>query len=306
MAPVLTRERIVATAIDLADRDGFEAATLRRIAGELGVHVTSLYNHVPTRDAVTDGMVERLIEEADLPVEPVGWEQWVRSFVARIGDVASRHPGAFGALQRRPVQGPRAAASFEVALAASRKRGLPPRTPTAPSRRRLSSPCPSARRRASRAAASSRRRRWTRPRRMSSRICTSWQTSGRKSPRGRSRSRRSSRGCALRFADERHSRGGAGEVAEGAVRTLVGAFARIAVDADLAFGAHGGPIDSADGNDIRAAADADRAVPRGRGRGSAPARAASAPPPAARVYTGAGARRPPSPSGPPPRSGRDT
>lgn len=122
----LSRERIIATAIEVADRDGFEAATLRRIAGELGVHVTSLYNHVSTREAVTDGIVQRLIEEAELPVEPVGWEQWVRSFVERIGAVASRHPGAFAALQRRPVQGARAAASFEVALAAFANAGLSP------------------------------------------------------------------------------------------------------------------------------------------------------------------------------------
>lgn len=126
MPAQLTRGRIITTAIEVADREGFEAATLRRIAGELGVHVTSLYNHVPTRDAVTDGIVERLIEEADLPVEPVGWERWVRSFVERIGDVASRHPGAFAALQRRPVQGARAAASFEVALAAFANAGLAP------------------------------------------------------------------------------------------------------------------------------------------------------------------------------------
>jgi AcrR family transcriptional regulator len=126
MPAQLTRERIIGTAIELADRDGFEAATLRRIAGELGVHVTSLYNHVATREAVTDGIVERLIEEADLPVEPVGWELWVRSFVERIGDVAALHPGAFAALQRRPVQGPRANASFEVALAAFAQAGLAP------------------------------------------------------------------------------------------------------------------------------------------------------------------------------------
>ena len=64
----------------MADRDGFEGVTLRRIAAELGVHVTSLYNHVPTRDAVTDGIIERLIEEAKLPTSPVPWEEWVRSF----------------------------------------------------------------------------------------------------------------------------------------------------------------------------------------------------------------------------------
>jgi AcrR family transcriptional regulator len=110
----------------MADRDGFEGVTLRRIAAELGVHVTSLYNHVPTRDAVTDGIIERLIEEAKLPTSPVPWEEWVRSFFAALGTMATTHPGAFSALERRPVQGPRAAASFEVALDAFSRAGLAP------------------------------------------------------------------------------------------------------------------------------------------------------------------------------------
>jgi AcrR family transcriptional regulator len=122
--PPLTRERILRTAVAMADADGLDAVTLRRIAAELGVHVTSLYNHVPTRDAVTDGIVETLLEEARLPAEAVGWEEWVRSFFAALGTLAAGHPGAFEALQRRPVQGPRAAASFEVALAAFADAGL--------------------------------------------------------------------------------------------------------------------------------------------------------------------------------------
>ena len=120
----LTRARIIETAIRLADHEGFEAVTLRRIAGDLGVHVTSLYNHVATRDAVTDGIVEMLIDEAKLPVEPVGWEQWVRSFYDSMGTVAVTHPGAVAALQRRPVQGTKASASFEVALRAFVRAGL--------------------------------------------------------------------------------------------------------------------------------------------------------------------------------------
>jgi AcrR family transcriptional regulator len=124
--PQLTRDRIVDTAISLADHEGFEAVTLRRIAAELGVHVTSLYNHLPTREAVTDSIVERLIDEAKLPLVPVGWEEWVRRFFTAIGTVAMTHPGAFTALQRRPVQGEHAAASFEVALAAFAKAGFGP------------------------------------------------------------------------------------------------------------------------------------------------------------------------------------
>jgi len=120
----LTRERILRTAVEIADRDGFDAVTLRRIATELQVHVTSLYNHVPARDAVIDGIVELLIEEAKLPATAVGWEQWVRHFFHAIGSVATTHPGAFTALQRRPVQGPDAIASFEVALEAFVRAGF--------------------------------------------------------------------------------------------------------------------------------------------------------------------------------------
>jgi AcrR family transcriptional regulator len=124
--PPLSRDRIITTAVAMADRDGFEGVTLRRIAAELGVHVTSLYNHVPTRDAVTDGIIERLIEEAKLPTSPVPWEEWARSFFTALGTLATTHPGAFTALERRPVQGPRAAASFEVALEAFTRAGLAP------------------------------------------------------------------------------------------------------------------------------------------------------------------------------------
>lgn len=122
----LTRERILACAVAMADRDGLDAVTLRRIAGELGVHVTSLYNHVPTRDAITDGIVDSLLDQAHLPTTPVGWEEWVRTFFEGMGAMATRHPGAFAALSRRPVQGAHAAASFEVALAAFGQAGLSP------------------------------------------------------------------------------------------------------------------------------------------------------------------------------------
>lgn len=114
----LTRDAILRTAVRLADQDGPDAVTLRKIAGELGVHVTSLYNHVPTRDAVTDGIVELLLDEAKLPTGPVAWDDWVRQYVEGVTGIAATHPGAFHALQQRPVQGARAAASFEVAMAA--------------------------------------------------------------------------------------------------------------------------------------------------------------------------------------------
>src|SRR5262245_15919483 len=120
----LTRDKILRTAIRIADREGRDAVTLRRIGTELGVHVTSLYNHVPTRDAITDGIVETLLADAKLPTHPVPWEEWARRFFDAIGTIATTHPGAFHALEGRPVQGPRASATFEIALAAFTQAGF--------------------------------------------------------------------------------------------------------------------------------------------------------------------------------------
>lgn len=120
----LSRDRILQCAVRIADRDGLDAASLRKVAAELGVHVTSLYNHVPTKEALLDGVVEELFASADMPLGEVPWEQWVRRFVASIALLAREHPGAFAVMLRRPVQGPGATATFEAGLAAFHRAGM--------------------------------------------------------------------------------------------------------------------------------------------------------------------------------------
>jgi AcrR family transcriptional regulator len=119
----LTRTRIVAAAISLADREGMDAVSLRRIASKLGVHVTSLYNHVPTKEAVLDGIVEHLMTAANLPQKVSGWEEWVREFARGLRAVARRHPGAITAFHHRPVQGPEATRFPEIGLQSFRAAG---------------------------------------------------------------------------------------------------------------------------------------------------------------------------------------
>lgn len=120
----LSRERILACAVQVADRDGLDGASLRKVAGALGVHVTSLYNHVPTKDALLDGVVDYLFESGELPAGEMSWEQWVREFVDGVAAIARNHPGAFAVLLRRPVQGPGATATFEAGLAAFDRAGM--------------------------------------------------------------------------------------------------------------------------------------------------------------------------------------
>ena len=122
--PRLSRAKIVATAIRMADENGIGAVTLRGIGTRLGVHVTSLYNHVPTKEAVVDEMVKALIAEAKLPTGTVDWRDWVRAFTAAMRTLAAKHPGAFEAFQHAPAQGARAAETFESAFAAFRAAGF--------------------------------------------------------------------------------------------------------------------------------------------------------------------------------------
>lgn len=64
-APRLSRERIVATALELIDRDGLGAVTMRRIADELGVQAPSLYNHMRSKDALLDAVAESVMQQVD-------------------------------------------------------------------------------------------------------------------------------------------------------------------------------------------------------------------------------------------------
>ena len=128
ISPRLSRENIVAVAIELADENGLAAVTLRGIAARLAVHVTSLYNHVPTKEAVIEGMVEALIAEARLPTGPIGWQDWVRQFAAAMRALGRRHPGAFEAFHYGPAKGKRAAEPIEAGFAAFRAAGFDVRT----------------------------------------------------------------------------------------------------------------------------------------------------------------------------------
>lgn len=124
ISPRLSRENIVAVAIEMADEDGLASVTLRGIAARLAVHVTSLYNHVPTKEAVIEEMTEALLAEARLPAGQIGWEDWVRRFAAGMRELGRKHPGAFEAFHHGPAKGERSAEPFESGFAAFRAAGF--------------------------------------------------------------------------------------------------------------------------------------------------------------------------------------
>ena len=98
----LSRRRVLEAAVRFADREGLDALSMRKLGAELGVEAMSLYNHVPNKDALLDGMVEVLLGELEVPSEKAGWEERVREAYRGFRRLARRHPNVFPLLVLRP------------------------------------------------------------------------------------------------------------------------------------------------------------------------------------------------------------
>src|SRR5579883_2456666 len=89
----LTRQRVLEAALDLIDREGLEGFSMRKLGALLGVEAMSLYNHVESKRAVFDGVIELLIVQTPFPVPPhvtPREELWAIAHAFR--DVLRAHP----------------------------------------------------------------------------------------------------------------------------------------------------------------------------------------------------------------------
>jgi len=122
--PALSRDVVLRAALAVADAEGIEALTLRRLAQELDVHPTSIYNHVPSKEAILDGLTETLLIEANLPTTVSDWPTWVRVLADALRRTARAHPRAFAVFLGRMASGPVATRHAEAALDAFRRDGF--------------------------------------------------------------------------------------------------------------------------------------------------------------------------------------
>lgn len=97
----LNQERVIHAAIALADEEGLEALSMRRLGRRLGVEAMSLYNHVANKDALLDGIVEYVLGEIDVPSPDDDWEDALRRRAVSARDVFARHPWAMGLLEKQ-------------------------------------------------------------------------------------------------------------------------------------------------------------------------------------------------------------
>jgi AcrR family transcriptional regulator len=122
--PPLTKERVLQAAVDLADRDGLGALTMRRLGAELGVEAMSLYKHVANKEEILDEMVELVVGEIEIPSDGADWKEAMRWRAISARQVLSHHSWAIGLLEARGSTGPTALRYVDAILGNLRSAGF--------------------------------------------------------------------------------------------------------------------------------------------------------------------------------------
>jgi AcrR family transcriptional regulator len=120
----LTRQRVVAAAIELADIDGTESISMRRLAQELGVEAMSLYTHVRNKDDLLDGMADAVISQIPPSAGEAGWKASLRQMALAAREVMLRHPWAPRIIETRAAPGPAALGYINAVLGTLREGGF--------------------------------------------------------------------------------------------------------------------------------------------------------------------------------------
>ena len=102
----LSRERVLRTAVDYADRHGLAALSMRKLADELGVSAMSPYYYVPNKDRLIDGMVDIVFSEIEPPSLDVDWKTAMRRRAISTREALNRHRWAIGHMEGRTDHGP--------------------------------------------------------------------------------------------------------------------------------------------------------------------------------------------------------
>jgi AcrR family transcriptional regulator len=120
----LSRERILRTAVALADRDGVDALSMRRLANELGVVPMALYKHVANKDQMLDGMVDAVVAGIDAPPEGTDWKTAVRDRILAARRTLLRHPWASRVIESRSSPTPAVVAYMDRMIGLFRAGGF--------------------------------------------------------------------------------------------------------------------------------------------------------------------------------------
>lgn len=120
----LTRDRVLDAALRLADEEGVEAVSMRRLGQVLDVEAMSLYRHVGGKEDVLDGIADRVMAEVEVPAAHLPWREAVRRGALSTRDALLRHPWAGPVLESRRTPGVRRLSYLEAMVGAFRRGGM--------------------------------------------------------------------------------------------------------------------------------------------------------------------------------------
>ena len=122
--PRLSRSFVLKTALEVADREGIAALTMRRLAQELTVEAMSLYHHISNKDDLQDGMIDLVFAEIDLPPRAIAWKRALRLRSISVRRVLVRHPWATGLMESRTTPGVATLRHHDAVLGCLRENGF--------------------------------------------------------------------------------------------------------------------------------------------------------------------------------------
>ncbi|WP_104814462.1 TetR/AcrR family transcriptional regulator [Kitasatospora sp. MMS16-BH015] len=102
----LSRERMLACALEIIDREGIEKLSMRRLARALGHDPMSLYRYAPNKAALLDGVAETVLNELTVDPTDPDWVAQLRAVARRYRRIALRHPHVVPLLVTRPLATP--------------------------------------------------------------------------------------------------------------------------------------------------------------------------------------------------------
>ncbi|MGB7979697.1 MAG: TetR/AcrR family transcriptional regulator [Candidatus Nanopelagicales bacterium] len=120
----LSADRVLDGAMALADEVGVHALTIRRLAEALDTKPMTIYHHLPSKDAILDGMVDRVFAQIDRPPTDLDWKPAIRHRCASAREALSRHPWAVPLMESRTHPGPETLGHHDAVLGCLRQGGL--------------------------------------------------------------------------------------------------------------------------------------------------------------------------------------
>ena len=121
----LSKERIIQAAVAIADGEGLEECSIRKVAEKLGAAPMALYRHVANKEDLLDGMVDVVFAEMYPPAVKGAWKAELRKRGTSARAALQRHPWAVGLMESRVHPGEASAVHHNATMGCLREAGFP-------------------------------------------------------------------------------------------------------------------------------------------------------------------------------------